>query len=275
MTSTLSPSFDAFRVEDMIDLVTYPLHALESAPGRDLVARCQADLAETGMFNLEGFVRPLALAEAVADLEPLIEEASFLHRRSHNAYFLKTVDGLAPGHSALRQFESAHRTICADQFPGHPLCRLYEWPALIAFIARVMDQPELHTMADPLARLNVMSYRAGQGLGWHFDRSPFTTTLLLQAPAEGGVFEYRTALRSEGDPNYNGVARLLAGEDDQLRRMPVRAGTLNLFKGKNTIHRVTPVSGDRDRLIAVFSYYPRPDVLFTPDERIGFYGRAA
>jgi hypothetical protein len=57
--------------------------------------------------------------------------------------------------------------------------------------------------------------------------------------------------------------------------MSVRAGTLNLFKGKNTIHRVTPVAGDRNRLMAVFSYYPRPDVLFSPDERIGFYGRAA
>jgi len=211
----------------------------------------------------------------VVDLEPLIEEASFLHRRRHNAYFLKTVEGVPPGHPALREFYTAHRSICADQFPGHPLCRLYEWPPLIAFIARVMGQPELHTMADPLARLNVMSYRAGQGLGWHFDRSPFTTTLLLQAPVEGGMFEYRTALRSEGDPNYDGVGRLLAGQDDQLRSMPVRAGTLNLFKGKNTIHRVTPVSGDRDRLIAVFSYYPRPDVLFSPDERIGFYGRAA
>jgi hypothetical protein len=275
MTSIPFPSFDAFRVEDMIDLAAYPLHELESARGRDLVARCQADLAETGMFNLEGFVWPLALAEAVADLQLLVEEASFLHRRRHNAYFLKTVDGLAPGHSALREFDTAHRTVCADQFSGNPLCRLYEWPQLIAFIARVMEQPELHTMADPLARLNVMTYCAGQGLGWHFDRSPFTTTLLLQAPTEGGMFEYRTALRSEDDPNYDGVGRLLAGQDEQLRSMPVRAGTLNLFKGRNTIHRVTPVSGDRDRVIAVFSYYPRPDVLFTPEERIGFYGRAA
>jgi predicted 2-oxoglutarate/Fe(II)-dependent dioxygenase YbiX len=130
-------------------------------------------------------------------------------------------------------------------------------------------------MADPLARLNVMCYRAGQGLGWHFDRSPFTTTLLLQAPDEGGMFEYRTALRSETDPNYDGVGRLLAGNDSELRRMPVKAGTLNLFKGKNTIHRVTPVAGERDRIIAVFSYYPRPDMLFSAEERMGFYGRAA
>ena len=262
-------------IQDLIDLDTYPLHALDGAQGRNLIMSCRADLAATGMFNLEDFVRPAALTALTTALEPVIEAGSFMHRRRHNVYFMKSVQGLAPDHPALREFDTAHRTICADQFADNPLCRLYEWPPLIAFIARVMGQPELHTMADPLARLNVMSYRAGQGLGWHFDRSPFTTTLLLQAPAEGGLFEYRTALRSEGHPNYDGVARLLAGEDDQLRCMSVRPGTLNLFKGKNTIHRVTPVSGDRDRLIAVFSYYPRPDVLFSPDERIGFYGRAA
>jgi hypothetical protein len=262
-------------IRKLIDLDTYPLDALDGARGRDLIASCQADLAATGMFNLEDFVRPAALMALTAALEPVIEAGSFLHRRRHNAYFMKSIEGLASDHPALREFDTAHRTICADQFADNPLCRLYEWSPLVAFIARVMEQPELYTMADPLARLNVMSYRDGQGLGWHFDRSPFTTTLLLQAPAEGGMFEYRTALRSEGDPNYDGVGRLLAGQDDQLRRMPVRAGTLNLFKGKNTIHRVTPVSGDRDRIIAVFSYYPRRDVLFTAEERTGFYGRAA
>ncbi|MEM7123642.1 MAG: 2OG-Fe(II) oxygenase, partial [Pseudomonadota bacterium] len=51
-------------------------------------------------------------------------------------------------------------------------------------------------------------------------------------------------------------------------------GTLNVFKGKNTAHRVTPVEGDRDRIIAVFSYYEDAGVMFSEAERIGFYGRA-
>jgi hypothetical protein len=226
------------------------------------------------MFNLEGFVKPAALAASVAALKPVIETSSFRHARRHNIYFMKSVPGLDPAHPALAESETAHRTICADQFAGDPLCRLYEFPPLIDFIRRVIEQPALYAMADPLARLNVMSYRAGQGLGWHFDRAVFTTTLLLQEPEAGGVFEYRTDLRSAEDPNHEGVARLLAGQDDRLRQLPVRAGTLNVFKGKNTAHRVTPVSGDRDRIVAVFSYYPQPNVLFSAEERIGFYGRA-
>ena len=50
-------------------------------------------------------------------------------------------------------------------------------------------------------------------------------------------------------------------------------GTLNVFKGRNTAHRVTPVDGDRARIIAVFSYYETPDVTFSDAERVGFYGR--
>ena len=130
-------------------------------------------------------------------------------------------------------------------------------------------------MQDPLARANVMSYRDGEALNWHFDRSEFTTTLLLQAAEQGGDFEYRTDLRSDDNPNYEGVARLLEGRDPQSKVMRVKPGTLNVFRGKNTAHRVTTVRGNRDRMIAVFSYYERPGVMFSPEERLGFYGRAA
>ena len=105
--------------------------------------------------------------------------------------------------------------------------------------------------------------------------SVFTTTLLIQAPAEGGEFEYRSDLRSDADPNYDGVAKLLAGQDPAIRVNPLAAGTLNVFAGKNTLHRVSTVRGDRSRLIAVFSYYERPDVVFSDAERVGFYGRAS
>ncbi|MFY9209725.1 MAG: 2OG-Fe(II) oxygenase, partial [Aestuariivita sp.] len=129
-------------------------------------------------------------------------------------------------------------------------------------------------MEDTMARLNVMSYHEGQELNWHFDRSEFTTTLLLQPPDEGGAFAYRSDLRSADDPNYEGVARLLNGQDDAVRMMTVTPGTVNVFKGRNTAHRVTPVKGSRARIIAVLSYYERPGVQFSDEERIGFYGRA-
>jgi predicted 2-oxoglutarate/Fe(II)-dependent dioxygenase YbiX len=138
-----------------------------------------------------------------------------------------------------------------------------------------MQKDCLFPMRDPLARLNVMAYRDGEALNWHFDRSEFTTTLLLQAPEEGGDFVYRSDLRSDEDPNYDGVARLLEGRDDLVKSLKLAAGTLNVFRGKNTAHKVSTVKGSRDRIIAVFSYYDRPGVIFSKEEQVGFYGRTA
>ena len=120
-----------------------------------------------------------------------------------------------------------------------------------------------------------MSYREGEALNWHFDRSEFTTTLLLQEPSGGGDFQYRSDLRTDSDPNYDGVARLLEGNDPEVKTLKLSAGTLNVFKGKNTIHRVTPCKGPQERYIAVFSFYERPGVVFSKEEQTGFYGRAA
>jgi hypothetical protein len=38
---------------------------------------------------------------------------------------------------------------------------------------------------------------------------------------------------------------------------------------------VGDVKGETERVIAVFSFYDRPGVVFSSEEQIGFYGRAA
>ncbi len=215
------------------------------------------------------------IARSVGEVTPVLDAHAFTHKRSHNIYFRKEIPGLAAGHPALRRFETSNQTICADQIPGSLPVRLYDWPDLAAFLAATMDKPALFPMDDRIACANVMRYTTGEALNWHFDRSEFTTTLLLQAPRDGGAFEYRTALRSDDDPNYDGVARMLRGEDPDIQSIVAQAGTLNVFRGKNTAHRVTPVLGPVDRIIAVFSYYETPGVRFSDEERIGFYGRAA
>jgi len=260
-------------MDEFLDLDRYPLHDLTSGRGRDLVERCRRDLDARGMFDLVGLVRPEALRRCLDALEPLFASVAYTHRRRHNIYFADEVTGLAPDHPALRCVETVNHTICADQIPESLICRLYEWPPLADFLAAALDKPRLYLMADPLARANVMAYRDGEALNWHFDRAEFTTTLLLQSSDAGGVFQYRSDLRNDDDPNYEGVARLLAGEDDKVQSLPLAPGTLNVFKGKNTAHRVTPVVGAHQRIIAVFSYYENPGVEFSETEKLGFYGR--
>jgi len=262
-------------MRDILDLDRFSLDRPDGPEWRVLVETCRADLARHGMYNLDGLMRAPVAAQEVADMQGKFAAESFRHEREHNIYFLNTIDDLPPDHPALTRFKTSNQTLCADQIAGSALIRLYDWPPFIRFLAATMQRPELYAMEDPLARVNVMSYHAGQALNWHFDRSEFTTTLLLQAPKGGGAFEYRTGLRTGTDPNYDGVARLLEGSDDQVRRLNLSPGTLNVFKGRNTAHRITPVEGPRPRVVAVLSYYERPGVAFSEGERIGFYGRAS
>lgn len=262
-------------MKNYLNLDEFPLDRPDSESYRGLVGSCRAELEKTGMFNLNGFVKAVALDEAVAALAPKMASESFTHQRSHNVYFKPRVAGVPEGHPALVKFKTVNHTLCADQLAGNPVVQIYEWPPLARFLADTMNKEHLFTMKDPLARVNVMAYREGETLNWHFDRSEFTTTLLLQAPEAGGAFEYRTNLRSVDDPNYEGVARLLADDDPEKTSIDVEPGTLNVFRGINTPHRVTAIEGSRDRIIAVFSYYDRPDVVFSEEEQVGFYGRSA
>ena len=257
----------------IVDLDRYPLDRPGTGPWQAMVERCRNGLAQDGMFNLEGFLRPEAIAKAMAEIAPVMERLSFLHKRSHNIYFRLDVPGLALDHPALKLVDTINHTICADQLEQTTIDWLYHWPQFAVFLAAVMEKDGLFTMADPLARINVMRYGDGEALNWHFDRSEFTTTLLLQEPTGGGEFLYRTDLRSDSDPNYDGVARVLNGTDDAVKSHTLKAGTLNVFKGKNTLHKVASCKGPRSRYIAVFSYYERPGVRFTREEQIGFYGR--
>ena len=261
-------------MQDILDLTRFPLDRPQSAEWQALVTRCRADLAAQGMFNLEQFMHPRVATREVADMMDILATKSFLHEREHNIYFLRSVEGLSDDHPALTRFKTSNRTICADQIPTSAPMRLYEWPEFATFLAATMDIPELHLMEDPLARVNVMSYQNGQALNWHFDRSEFTTTLLLQAPDQGGVFEYRTNLRRADEPNYDGIGRMLQGQDDSVRTLGLSPGTLNVFMGRNTAHRVTPVIGSTPRIISVFSFFDRAGVTFSDAERMGFYGRA-
>ncbi len=262
-------------MRDVLDLEAFPLDSPKSEAYQSLVARCRSEMAGGGLFNLDGFLKPeVAQAEAQA-LTPLMDRSSYLHKRRHNIYFKKDLEGVSPEHPALAEFETSNNTLCSDQLLGSVVEAIYNWKPLQHFLAEVMDKPALYPMDDALAAFNVMRYQEGQALNWHFDRSEFTVTLLLQAPEKGGEFEYRTELRSIDDPNYDGVARLLAGDDPQMQRMNVVPGTLNVFRGVNTPHRVTPVVGDRARMIAVLTYYERPGARFTAAEQLGFYGRTA
>jgi len=46
-----------------------------------------------------------------------------------------------------------------------------------------------------------------------------------------------------------------------------------LFRGRNSMHRVTPVKGCRTRMLAVLAYNIEPGISLSESARLTFYGR--
>ena len=82
-------------------------------------------------------------------------------------------------------------SIATDRMdPSGPLLSLYGSQPFVDFLSRVVfgEAGKLHRLADPLGACTVNVYREGDQHFWHFDESPFSVTLSLQAPNAGGVF---------------------------------------------------------------------------------------
>lgn len=261
-------------MKHVLDLEAYPLDKPESPEYAALVAHCRERLAADGMFELKGFLRENVVRAAVDLAAPAMRTDSHRHARKHNVYFRDSVEGLSDDDPVLTRVETVNHTLCADQLVGNPVLALYDWAPFAAFLAATMGKDALYPMEDPMARVNVQASRDGEALNWHFDRSEFTTTILLQAPEEGGELEYRKDLRSKDDPNYAGVAAVLRNEDPAVRRARLTPGALNVFRGVDTLHRVVRVKGKTERMVAIFAFFDRPGVTMTAKERLGFYGRS-
>jgi hypothetical protein len=265
----------AVVARELVDTGRYPIDQLDSDAGRALVERCRADLAASGACQLEGFLRDTAVERLVGEARGLSDQG-FANEAIHNVYF-EDVDQSLPGDDPRRIMQRASQsTIAYDMIPADAGIRvLYEWDGLLAFVAAALGKSPFYRNADPLGALNIVYYGEGDELGWHFDRAEFVVTLMLQPAAQGGDFEYVPNLRNEHDENYPAVARLLQGDMTDVIHLPSTAGTLAFFRGRHSIHRVTPIVGDVLRTNAVLSFAEKPDHRLNQLTQRLFYGRTA
>lgn len=138
----------------------------------------------------------------------------------------------------------------------------------------VLDEAELHEYGDTLSSINLHYASEGQELGWHFDNSSFAITLMIQQPEKGGAFEYVKDVRDadNGEMNYALTEKILDGEVG-TKTLTMEAGTLVLFRGRNSMHRVTPVKGKRTRMLVVLAYNTEPGISLSESARMTFFGR--
>jgi hypothetical protein len=84
--------------------------------------------------------------------------------------------------------------------------------------------------------------------------------------------------RNDQNPNYPKIKdTLLAAREGQdkhgVKVAQLEAGTLSIFCGHNSMHRVTKIGGEKSRFVGVLSYEKEPDVYLDDYTKLKFCGR--
>lgn len=257
----------------IVNLGRYPLQQPSAEDYRKLVSYAKQELATVGACVLEGFLTAEAVARTLVEVEPL-EAGAFVCRQPHNVFLVPPDPAYDDAHPRNRVVRSVKAVLADDEIPKtSPLRTLYGSAEFKAFICDALDIEALHPYEDNLASLNINFYGDDQELGWHFDNSNFTITLMLRQADRGGEFEYAPNIRDEDPAGFETLGRILDGDHSLVRELKQDPGALVLFKGSKSLHRVTRSYGVCSRAIAVFSYAPEPGATLKHHTRAIFYGR--
>lgn len=260
-------------VLDLIDLTRYPISDLGSEVARTVIDNAQRQIAATGAAELPGFVTPDGVSRLVRDAESLAERA---HPSGGlgTAWLEPLTEEWPESHPRRHRMKYSVRAVGYDVIPySSPLRLIYELPELTAFVGAVLQRGQIYHYADPCGALNLAVMGEGDQLQWHYDQTDFVVSLAIQDADQGGDFEMVPKLRESNDEHYDRVARVFDGDHSEVVTLAMTPGTLLIFEGRYSLHRVSPIEGSKLRHVGLFAYDTKPDTTSNEHLRQDRYGR--
>ena len=235
----------------------------------------QKTLNEKGILVLTDFISKKIL-NSMVDEAVRLKSQSFKSASEYNVY-VKPRDLSYPIKSARnRIMKTTKKCIANDFIPEQSfLMQIYNSVKIKSFFCDLLGVSNLYSYSDNLSSVNINYYDPGDALGWHFDNSDFTITLLIKNCSKGGIYQYFTNMRykKDGTENYQMVEDIL---DDKIppNIQSANEGDLMIFKGNKSLHRVTDVL-DGERILATFNYNNQKGLALSEQSRKTFFGRIA
>ena len=263
------------RLSDLIDLDRYPIDQPGSPAYLDAVDRARSSIRSVGCAVIEQLIRP----EAVRLLNDEVlarKHTTHFSTQDINPYFHVEADPRYPEHHPMNTFiERSSGFIPGDSWEaGCATDTVFRSADLARFVAECVEVPELHCYADPLAGLTANILDPGQQFAWHFDTNDFAVTVLVDEADEGGLFQYAAAIRNADDENFAGIQQILDGDLSRVHTLQLRAGDMQIFRGRHSLHRVTRVSAhSKPRHAAIFAYTAEPGVIGRLARTMQLFGR--
>jgi predicted 2-oxoglutarate/Fe(II)-dependent dioxygenase YbiX len=266
------------KESDVINLEAHPIHEANNPARTALVERCRKDIEASLCCAIPEIVTAQAL-QRMSEEALALQDQAFHNNAMRNCYLHRGIDpDLPDNHPRNIQDRSSVRMLAYDQIPeASPLKTFYHSQVVKDLVAEIIGAPTLFDNEDPYQPVNYVCYRPDDESSWHFDAdNSFTMTLMVQAAESGGVFQMSPDTRTDDDQNYDHVSDVLAGKcKDSILSLGRQPGELCIFRGCNSLHRVTPVSGDTLRIMGVFVYESMPGVTGDPKVNATIYGERA
>ncbi len=261
-------------LDRFVDLDRYPIHDVTSAVRRELVADTLGQMRSQGCCRIPDFLRREAIDAMRSEAVSLHDQVHW-STQDHNPYFSTDDESLSADHPR-RTFQRRESGFISSDLllATSALRQIYDSDVVLHFIWECLgvDRP-VYRWADPLGRNPYGVQSTGQGLPWHFDGNEFTISMLAQKADGGGVFEYVPNIRRSQAENFEHVAHVLAGGRDGVRQLDLVPGDLQVFAGRYSLHRVTPVEGPTTRYIGLPSYVYDPYRMNGSHRSVSLYGR--
>jgi hypothetical protein len=252
-----------YDARNLVNIEAYPIH--QDGEKRDAVLRnVRYSLAFDGCAVLKNFLTPEGIVALTQEADAVVEHAHRSYNRT-NVYFTAD-DETVPANDPRRRFyDRSNAFIPADNFQTDGALRtIHDFDGFDRFIQDCFQEDAFYRYADPLADVMINMAVEGNGFPWHFDPNNFTVTLAIQNADGGGAFEYAPGIR-KGSENFSEVGRVLDGTSDLINVLELEPGDLQLFRGRYSLHRVTPLTGNTPRYVAIFSYVEQPDMVGSPE----------
>ena len=279
----------------------YKFNALKSiVQSPTLITSLRTSYLQTGVATIPNFLSPPELKSAINSCKkntkttPKKTKDCFITNTKHNCYLLPSDSSFPSNHIRNRELETKVASIANDELPkGGVLLSLYENPLFLTLISNIVlgnsaNKKLLYTSMDPIGACSVNVFKADWRHGYHFDESEFSVTLMLQRPAKGGIFEMSSRLRSSGNEMVYEKVEAIVNDDgevdshgierstnDDVTPLLFEPGTLSVFAGNSSLHRVTSCKGAVDRLVAVFTFSSVPGFTNSKKVQEMFWGRSA
>ena len=229
-------------------------------------------LNKEGILIFDSFISPkglIKLQKEAAELKP----NSYKSSSEYNVYVSDYDHKFLPESPRNRIMSTTKKCIPNDLIPKDSILQiLYDSSFLKDFFCELLDKENLYPYEDSLSSININYYDKGDALGWHFDNSDFTITLLVKNCTKGGVYEFFNDIRyKDGKEDYEFVEKIL---DNKIEGTKVKSfeGDLMVFKGNKSIHQVTPVE-EGERILVTFNYNEKMGVSLSEKSRKTFFGR--